>query len=55
MAPERRDVVDQYGPCHNCGKNIEEPEKPVEYRGNSYHQKCLPTKPEEKAKDASYT
>jgi hypothetical protein len=55
MTPEKRDVVVSYGPCHKCGKNIEEPEKPVKYRKNVYHEKCRPTKREEKVTDNSYS
>jgi len=55
MAFEKPDVITSYGPCHKCRKNIEEPDKPVKYRGNVYHEKCVPTKREEKATDTSYT
>lgn len=55
MTPEKPDVVTSYGPCHKCGRNIEEPDKPVKYLENAYHQKCLPTKEEEEAKNKSHT
>jgi hypothetical protein len=55
MTSGKRDVLTSYGLCHKCGKNIEEPDKPVKYRGNVYHEKCVPTKREEKASDKSYT
>ena len=54
--PEEADVVKTlYGPCHKCGKSIEQPDKPVLYRDNTYHEKCVPTKQHEAATDNSYT
>jgi len=55
METRKNDVVTLYGPCHKCGEKIEEPETPVMYRDHVYHQKCCPTKREEKASDTSYT
>jgi hypothetical protein len=54
--PDRPDgVKTPYGPCHKCGESIEEPDKPVKYRGNIYHEAHVPKKSEEKATDKSYT
>jgi hypothetical protein len=54
--PDQADVVKTlYGPCYKCGEIIEEPDKPVPYRNNTYHQKCVPTKQQEEATDKSYT
>lgn len=53
--PDGSEVVKTlYGPCHKCGKSIEEPDKPVQYRHNLYHEKCVPTKQEERVADNSY-
>lgn len=55
MADRQEVVKTSYGPCHKCGEIIEEPDKPVRYRDNLYHQKCVPTTQQEAATDNSYT
>ena len=55
MVHEKRDVVDSYGPCHKCGEDIKEPDKPLKYRDNAYHQNCRPMKQEERVNDNSYS
>lgn len=53
--PDWENVKVSYGPCHKCGKAIEEPDEPVLYGSNAYHQECLPTDREKQAQDNSYT
>lgn len=51
MADRQEVVKTLYGPCHQCRESIEEPDKPVKYRDNLYHKKCVPTKRHEAAAD----